>query len=146
MKYIINHKIFTIFLIFIWCLLCNNFSFYSIITGSIIAPISIILGCHIPNGTQYLDSLNISIFNFLKFITILLINIYISTFQMLKIIITSRINPKLIYTKTSLHNEWSIFLLANAITLTPGTVTINKKGDTLLILTTDQNESNSIIK
>ncbi|GKX32175.1 hypothetical protein SH1V18_46550 [Vallitalea longa] len=145
MKYIINHKIFTLFLTFIWCILCGSFSIHAIIIGLVISSIAIFLGCHIPGGAQYLHSLNVSFFNFLKFMFILFIDIYISTFKMFKLIFTSNINPRLVPIKTSLNNDWSIFFLANAITLTPGTVTVNRKGNKLLILTTYPEESNKIV-
>ena len=64
---------------------------------------------------------------------------------MFKLIFTSNINPRLVPIKTSLNNDWSIFFLANAITLTPGTVTVNRKGNKLLILTTYPEESNKIV-
>jgi multicomponent Na+:H+ antiporter subunit E len=45
---------------------------------------------------------------------------------------------------TTLDNDWSIFFLANGITLTPGTVTVDREGNKLLILTA-YTESDKII-
>ncbi|GMQ65127.1 hypothetical protein AN2V17_43690 [Vallitalea sp. AN17-2] len=82
---------------------------------------------------------------FIRFIFILFIDIYSSTFSIFKLIFTSNISPRLVPIKTTLNNEWSIFFLANAITLTPGTVTVNRKGNKLLILTTYPEKSDKII-
>jgi multisubunit Na+/H+ antiporter MnhE subunit len=53
----------------------------------------------------------------------------------------SNINPRLETVNTTLKNDWSIFFLANAITLTPGTVTVNRHGNTLTILTTTDTDT-----
>ncbi|MCT4686418.1 Na+/H+ antiporter subunit E [Vallitalea sp.] len=145
MKYIINHKIFILFLTVIWCILYGSFSILTIAEGFLLSSFSVFISCHIPGGSQFLHSINISFFMFIKFIFILFIDIYSSTFSIFKLIFTSNISPRLVPIKTTLNNEWSIFLLANAITLTPGTVTVNRKGNKLLILTTYPEKSEKII-
>ncbi|GMQ56483.1 Na+/H+ antiporter subunit E [Vallitalea sediminicola] len=145
MRYIINHRIFILFLTVIWCILCGSFSILTIAEGFLLSSFAVFMSCHIPGGAQFLHSINISFFMFLKFIIILFIDIYSSTFSMFKLIFTSNISPRLVPIKTTLNNEWSIFFLANAITLTPGTVTVNRKGNKLLILTTYPEKSDKII-
>lgn len=145
LRYILNHKIFVLFLLVLWCIMNGNFYLTTIIQGLFFSSLSIIISCNLPGGEQFLHSLNISLFMFLKFIVILFINIYLSTFSIIKLIFTSNINPRLVDINTTLKNDWSIFFLANAITLTPGTVTVNRNGNTLLILTTYPLNSDKII-
>ncbi|MCT4598550.1 MAG: Na+/H+ antiporter subunit E [Vallitalea sp.] len=141
MRYIIKHKTFILFLTVLWCIMNGNFLISTIFSGCIFSSLSVIISCHLPDGEQYIHSLNISFFRFIKFIFILFINIYKSAFYIIKLILMSNINPRLETVNTTLKNDWSIFFLANAITLTPGTVTINRHGNTLTILTTTDTDT-----
>ena len=45
----------------------------------------------------------------------------------------SKLSPKIVEFRTSLNNDFSRFLLAHSITLTPGTVTIRLDGDLYVV-------------
>ena len=62
-----------------------------------------------------------------------------------------RINPKVVKIKTKLKSKFARALLANSITLTPGTVTVDLHEDELLVhwlsvRADDQRKSAEIIK
>ncbi|QUI22687.1 Na+/H+ antiporter subunit E [Vallitalea pronyensis] len=135
MKYIIRHVAFILFLTLIWCILNNRFTPFTLITGFILSSISIIMSCRIHGGEPFMHRLNISLFGFIKFFLLLVYHIYLSTFRMIRLIFTSNVHLRLVHIDTTLKDDWSIFFLANAITLTPGTVTVNRHDHHLLILT-----------
>ncbi len=72
---------------------------------------------------------------FLVYIFILLKNILISNIQISKRTLSKdmKLSPAIIKVKTSLQSDWKKLLLANSITLTPGTLTLDIEGDTLFI-------------
>ena len=81
----------------------------------------------------------------------LLIQIYIAGFITIKKIIKGDINPDIVDIETDLENDMYICFLANSITLTPGTVTIDKNGNKLKVLwldctTRDPQKAGEIIK
>ena len=65
----------------------------------------------------------------------LLLQIVLSNLHLLKLTFSSRaaLQPQIIRYQSSLKSDFEKFLLANSITLTPGTVTIKIIGDTFYI-------------
>ncbi len=81
----------------------------------------------------------------------LLIEIYKAGFATVKMTITGKVNPGIIDIKTDLEDDYSISILANSITLTPGTVTIDKTDNNLKVLwldvkTDDPDQAGDLIK
>ncbi len=72
---------------------------------------------------------------FLVYIFILLKNIIISNVQIAKRTLSKdmKLAPAIIKVKTNLKSDWKKLLLANSITLTPGTLTLDIVDDTLFI-------------
>jgi multicomponent Na+:H+ antiporter subunit E len=64
-------------------------------------------------------------------------NLIISNLQIAKKVLSKDmgLNPAIVAVKTELKSDWKKLLLANSITLTPGTLTLDIKGDTLYIHT-----------
>lgn len=59
-----------------------------------------------------------------------------------------KINPGIVKVKTSLKSDFAKALLANSITLTPGTVTIDIEGENLFVhwLTVDTRDEHKVAK
>ena len=70
-----------------------------------------------------------------QYLVLLVYNIVIANIDVARIVLSRemRISPGFILVKTKLTHELTRTLYANSITLTPGTVTVNLKGDRLLI-------------
>ena len=83
---------------------------------------------------DYLDVYAIKPEVLLHYSLYLFIQIYQSGFSAILKIIKGEDAVKIINYETCMRNELGICLLANAITLTPGTVTIGKNGRLLQIL------------
>ncbi|MFC1571530.1 Na+/H+ antiporter subunit E [Candidatus Margulisiibacteriota bacterium] len=67
------------------------------------------------------------------YVFVLLWEIYWSSFIVVYQVITMRINPGIVKIRTRLKSRFACALLANSITLTPGTVTVDLEGDQLTV-------------
>ncbi|MBU0672892.1 MAG: Na+/H+ antiporter subunit E [Candidatus Margulisbacteria bacterium] len=85
---------------------------------------------------------------FIFYLLILLWEIYLGSFNVVYRVITMKINPGIIKIKTKLGSKLGRALLANSITLTPGTVAIDLKDDELFVhwLVMDTSDSNQAAK
>jgi len=77
----------------------------------------------------------ISPFWFGAYILVLLKNLIISNIQIAKRTLSKdmKLSPAIVAVKTELKSDWKKLLLANSITLTPGTLTLDIKDDILYI-------------
>ncbi len=69
------------------------------------------------------------------YLVVLVKNLIISNMQIAKRTLSKdlRLSPAIIAVKTDLKSDWKKLLLANSITLTPGTLTLDIKDDVLFI-------------
>ncbi len=82
-------------------------------------------------------------FRFVSYAIWLLAQITLANLHVIKLALTTRpmdkvLNPYIFTFKTFLKHDFSRFVLANSITLTPGTVTIRVKGDTFYVHAIDE--------
>lgn len=72
---------------------------------------------------------------FLAYVFVLLWEIVKAGLQVSKCVLFKKykVTPKLVTFRTDLRTDFGRFLLANSITLTPGTITIRVEGDTLTV-------------
>jgi len=69
----------------------------------------------------------------LLYLIILIAKVYIASFDVAYRVLTMRINPGEIRIRTRLRSELARVLLANSITITPGTLTIDLRDDYLYV-------------
>lgn len=82
---------------------------------------------------------------------VMLWKIYAASFLVAWRVLTGRINPRIVHFRTRLKYELARALLANAITLTPGTVTLDLEEDHLVVhwleaTTTHSHHAGALIK
>lgn len=77
----------------------------------------------------HLPRLYYAVFYFL----FLILQIYLSSFKVAWKVITGNINPRIVHFRTRLKYDLARALLANSITLTPGTVTLDLDDDHLIV-------------
>ncbi len=118
-----------------WCILNESFSLSRVIEGLVIAILCVVMIANI-----FIDDKDpfyhhtISGVILLKYICLLFFNIYKNAFILIAMILFGRPSPTLQKFRTQVKNQWGRCLLGNAITLTPGTVTLNLKRDELNVL------------
>jgi len=64
---------------------------------------------------------------------VLLYEMFLASIDVVHRVITMDINPEVVMIKTDIKSDLGIVLLANSITLTPGTITIDIEGDRLYV-------------
>ncbi len=73
-------------------------------------------------------------FNIIWYIIVLAKEIVISSFAVIKFILSKdEIQPQIVFFKVPLKSEFTKTILANSITLTPGTITVNVDGDVFCV-------------
>ena len=124
----------------IWCILNERFDFLMLVIGFLISVLVIISQAYIfelDHHERY--NLNITPLNLMKFFGVLFLSIFRSSVGTIKWIITGKHNAGFVRTKILHENKFHQMFIANAITLTPGTVTVDTEGDEFIILWIDKN-------
>ncbi len=122
----------TILLFTMWIILSNNFQIFNIFIG---LGISFFISLLYIKMFEHKEFEFINPFWFGVYILVLLKNLLISNIQISKRILSKdmELSPAILGVKTELKSEWKKLLLANSITLTPGTLTLEVKDDTFYI-------------
>jgi len=115
-----------------WMILTANFQLFNILVGIAVSFSIALLYIKLFTHTAFEF---ISPFWFLVYLYVLLKNLIISNIQISKRVLSRDMNllPAIVAVKTDLESDWKKLLLANSITLTPGTLTLDIKDDTLFI-------------
>lgn len=132
-----KYKIFGLYVLF-WIILSQNFNFERIVVGVVVCAIIFVFNNELLNDSRKNSSISASISNMkylLLYIVILIKEIFKSNFHVAKIVLSPKINisTSIVTTNTKLKNELNKTILANSITLTPGTLTLDMTEDRLVI-------------
>jgi len=119
-----------ILLFLVWIGLTNSLDIQELIVGAIVA--FVIARFFTPNREFNLKEL---VIKYIKFIPIFLKNLVQSNIAVAKIVLNPKlpINTGIVKLKTSLNSDHDKLVLANAITLTPGTITVELRDNDLFI-------------
>jgi multicomponent Na+:H+ antiporter subunit E len=113
-----------------WVILSEDISVITIISGIVIG----ILCIYISNKLLPAQKIkNIKVFRLIIYIFYLFIQIYLSAFKVLKLIFTGA-RVDIVYVKTKIKNSFLQTMLANSITLPPGTISLDLKDSTITVL------------
>ena len=122
----------TVLLFVLWMVLTSNVQIFNIVVG---------LAVSFSIALLYTKLFTHKVFEFISpvwfmvYLYILLKNLILSNLQISKRILSKdmKLSPAIVAVKTNLESDWKKLLLANSITLTPGTLTLDIKDDTLFI-------------
>ena len=115
---------------FIWIILSESFTFFNIVSGIIIS-----IGC-LYISTKLLPAQkikNVKVYRLSFYLFYLIGQIYISAFKVIKLIFTGA-EVNIVTLKTRLSNSFLQTVLANSITLPPGTISLELKDNTITVL------------
>jgi len=118
----------------IYIILNESFSFLTIGLGVSSAIIAILLTNKILE-IDYVEMFDVNVFLVLIYFWIIIRDTYIAGFDVIVRIFKNDINPNFIEYKSELKNEFLNVLLANAITMPPGVITVDRDGNTMTVLT-----------
>ncbi len=132
-----------ILLFLVWIGLTNSLNIQELIVGGIVS--FIIAKFFTPDREFNLKDLAVK---YIKFIPIFLKNLIESNIAVAKIVLNPKlpINTAIVKLKTDLTNEHDRLILANAITLTPGTITVELRDSELFIHILNLDTSSDRIK
>ena len=124
-----------IFLMLVWIAFTSTFAGQELMIGALTSGLIALL------SVPLFTCCDLSIFNPVKigymiwYIIVFLIALVQSNFDVARRVLTPSlpINPGIVKFKTKLKTNYSKMVLANSITLTPGTLTIDVIGDTFYI-------------
>ncbi len=124
-----------LFLMLFWLILSFNFRFPSIVVGIIISLFISLLSYNLfIQGNEGIHSKIIgTVWYLFVYVFVLLYEMFLASFDMLYRIITMDINPEIVMIKSDIKSELGILLLANSITLTPGTITVDIEDEYLYV-------------
>ena len=122
----------TVLLFALWMVLTANFQIFNIVVG---IAVSFSIALLYTKLFAHKAFEFISPVWFMVYLYVLLKNLILSNLQISKRILSKdmKLSPAIVAVKTNLESDWKKLLLANSITLTPGTLTLDIKDDTLFI-------------
>lgn len=128
-----------------WIVLFEKANLSTSVTGLILSIIIISFTEKYLLKESFYQLLNFNILKLSVYFFILLYEIYANAIITIYQIITLQINPDIVTIHTDLKTNTQKCILANSITLTPGTVTIELEDQTLKVLWLDAKNKNSVI-
>lgn len=126
-----------VLLFIMWIILFEEINLFVLLTG-LTLPIAVIIFTDkfLLQG-NYEDEYMLGITQMLHYAYATVIEIFIAGWGVIPNIINGQSDVAIVTCETKLEDEFLIDILANSVTLTPGTVTIEKKGKVLRILALD---------
>jgi len=124
-----------LFLMLFWLILSFNFQFPSIVVGIIISLfISLLSYNFFIQGDEGIHSKIIgTIWYLFVYVFVLLYEMFLASLDVVYRVATMNINPEIVMIKTDIKSDLGILLLANSITLTPGTITVDTEGEYIYV-------------
>jgi len=139
----------TLFLFLIWVGLTMSFSSQELITGFVVSFVIALL--YVKNYKSK-DKFRFRPIAYIIYFVVFMKNLILSNWDVAKRVIDPKlpINPGIVAIKTDLKEDYKKLMLANSITLTPGTITMDVRDDTYFIhwidvVTSDVNEASEEI-
>ena len=128
----------SLFCSLIWCILRESFSLVTVLTGLALGLAAVLSSRFflLPKTIEAIPSQKIP-GKSLLYPFCLLFSIYASGFKIIRMYFQGHTHIGLVKIKTGFVSPFVNYLLANAITLTPGTVTLDMESDELTVLSID---------
>ncbi|MCF7925445.1 MAG: Na+/H+ antiporter subunit E [Candidatus Izimaplasma sp.] len=129
----------TFLVLFVIYILLAGFVIDELILGALIAMIlTLIIARYVDYKIDVKLPYRLAVFGFV-YIPVFIWQLILSNIDVAKRVLSIQIplNPGFVKIKTELKGDFAKLILANSITLTPGTLSVDIKGDTLYIHTVD---------
>jgi multicomponent Na+:H+ antiporter subunit E len=112
-----------ILLFIVWIGLTNSLDIQELILGAIVSVVIVYVFINKTNNINFKDEC----IKYFKFIPLFIKNLIVSNIEIAKIVLNPKlpINPKIIKLDFIELNDIDKLLIANAVTLTPGTITLD---------------------
>lgn len=134
MRSLIQRSFTVVFFTAVWLILNEKVGPAEILSGFLFSALTMLFTDKLMHEGPYNKLYTIGPWTLLKYFFCLLVQIYKSGFFAVFKILRGKGSVDVGEFETTLRDETRICLLANAITLTPGTVTVDKQGGKLTVL------------
>jgi len=124
-----------LFLMLFWLILSFNFQFPSILVGIILSLFISLLSYNLfIQGNEGIHSKMIgTVWYLFIYVFVLLYEMFLASLDVVYRVATMNINPEIVMIKTDIKSDLGILLLANSITLTPGTIAVDTEGEYIYV-------------
>lgn len=140
-----NRFILNIILAFVWMFLNGDLYFLNFVEGFIIGFVILLMSTYSETSRRYF----IKFFRVINFILYFIYKLIVANFKVAYDVITPkhRMNPAIIAVPLDLKSDIGITILANVITLTPGTLSLDVSNDKriLYVHAAYENDKNKFI-
>jgi multicomponent Na+:H+ antiporter subunit E len=125
----------TAYLMPAWLLFNGNLSYFSVLLGLLFSFIIALFsyGIFIEEREAHRRGLLPRIYLLPLYFFVLLFKVYLASFKIIPCVLRMEINPRIVHFRTRLKSELARVVLANSITLTPGTLTLDLNEDHLVV-------------
>ena len=135
----------------VWAIWNESYTRATLVEGAVLSLGVLLLTNRYLLKARYQDLFRLHPLKILRYILVLIVEIFRSGIHAMYVTVTGRIDVGVVDLPTDITNPFCAVLIANAITLTPGTVTIdyhpgNFKVVWIECLTSDSDEAAEIIK
>ena len=137
LRHVLDNAGLVVLLSVVWMILNESLALHIVLSGPAVAVVVLYFTNRLVLKDDYHSYYHIRPLVLLKYCVVLVKQIYVAGFHAMAKIITKRVNVNIVEFDTRLKDDFHISLLANSITLTPGTVTMDKKGQRLQVIWID---------
>jgi len=123
----------------VYIVLRENFTLSTVILGMLAGGVAIWLTNKILD-IDYVEMFHIDLWLILTYFWIIVRDTYVSGFAVIIRMFKGEIKPNFVDYHSNLNDEFLTVLLANAITMPPGAITVDRDGDDMSILTVGYKE------
>lgn len=125
----------TLFLFLVWFLFTTEIRVFSLLFGLGASVLTAALTYHIflPEHEANLGFFIPRPISLLRFLFLMVIALYSSSYSVAKAVVSGNTNPRIVHFRTRLRSDMARTILANAITFTPGTMTLDLNDDHLTV-------------
>ena len=128
-----------------WLLFTGTVAPFPLLLGLFFSTIVALLTFHLFIEQQEAErrALIPRIYLLIGFLVLIVGKVYIASFRIAWRVITGDISPRIVHFRSRLHSEMARVALANSITLTPGTLTLDLDEDHLVVHWLDASTTHS---
>lgn len=135
----------------VWVILEEQLTLSTVIVGALVGLITMLATDRYVLRGDYQETYRLGFFVTIRYVVSLIVQIYVAGIHAIHRVLTRKLNVGIVDITTTLTSDFHIALLANSITLTPGTVTLERDGNALKVIwldctTTDPEEAGRQIK
>jgi multicomponent Na+:H+ antiporter subunit E len=118
-----------------WLLFTGTVAAFPLLLGLFFSIIVALLTYHLFIEEQEVERrvLLPRIYLLIGFLVLIVVKVYIASFRIAWKVITGNINPRIVHFRSRLRSDMARVALANSITLTPGTLTLDLDEDHLVV-------------